>query len=295
MIRSTRVVPSNTAGTPLAPSQIARSKREDASNDQYGSICTHFLDRGNFIADTLFMASPATPRRSFRRIDAGAVHDTILRLEQRIGARFPESGLRRVAQELVGVARDATERVETIAKRNGLIRVVSWLLTLTIVGILVSIPFTLKLGDVNTVAEAIQVLEAALSSSFFIGAAILFLLSLDSRLRLQRALSAIHELRAMAHVVDMHQLTKDPALLLASTPASHEHGEQQAFTPFELERYLDYCSEMLALISKLAVLYVQDFPDSRAVNVVDDIEDLTTGLSRKIWQKIMLIPRDTKT
>lgn len=51
---------------------------------------------------------------------------------------------------------------------------------------------------------------------------------------------------------------------------------------------------MLALISKLAVLYVQDFPDSTAVTVVDDIEDLTTGLARKIWQKIMLIPRDAK-
>ncbi len=240
------------------------------------------------------MASPVTPRSSFRRIDAGAVHDTIIRLEERIGARFPESGLRRVSQELILVARDATQRVEKIGKRNGVIRVAAWLLTLTIVGILVSIPFTLKLGDVNTVADAIQVLEAALSASFFIGAAILFLLSLDSRLRLQRALSAIHELRAIAHVVDMHQLTKDPALLLALTPASREHGEQQTYTPFELERYLDYCSEMLALISKVAVLYVQDFPESAVVNVVDDIEDLTTGLARKIWQKIMLIPRDVK-
>ena len=26
----------------------------------------------------------------------------------------------------------------------------------------------------------------------------------------KRALAAIHELRAMAHIVDMHQLTKDP-------------------------------------------------------------------------------------
>jgi hypothetical protein len=66
----------------------------------------------------------------------------------------------------------------------------------------------------------------------------------------------------------------------------------RTYTPFELQRYLDYCSEMLALISKIAVLYVQDSADSETVAIVDDIEDLTNGLSRKIWQKIMLIERN---
>ena len=60
-------------------------------------------------------------------------------------------------------------------------------------------------------------------------------------------------------------------------------------TPFELARYLDYCSEMLSLMGKLAALYVQRFPDTQAVAAVDAIEDLTTGLSRKVWQKIMIL------
>jgi hypothetical protein len=73
------------------------------------------------------------------------------------------------------------------------------------------------------------------------------------------------------------------------------HGPDTASSPprtltrFELVRYLDYCSEMLSLIGKVAALYVQDLPDSQAVSAVDDIEDLTTGLSRKIWQKIMIL------
>ena len=54
-------------------------------------------------------------------------------------------------------------------------------------------------------------------------------------------------------------------------------------------RYFDYCSEMLSLIGKVAALYVQGFPDSVALQAVDDIEGLTTSLSRKIWQKIMII------
>lgn len=60
-------------------------------------------------------------------------------------------------------------------------------------------------------------------------------------------------------------------------------------TSFELSRYLHYASEMLSLIGKIAALYVQHFDDAIALEAVDDIEDLSTGLSRKIWQKIAML------
>lgn len=60
----------------------------------------------------------------------------------------------------------------------------------------------------------------------------------------------------------------------------------------ELTRYLDYCSEMLSLIGKLAAMYVQKFDDPVALDAVNDVEELTTGLSRKIWQKIMILNSD---
>jgi hypothetical protein len=64
---------------------------------------------------------------------------------------------------------------------------------------------------------------------------------------------------------------------------------QRTLTPYQLARYLDYCSEMLSLIGKLAALYVQRFDDQVALAAVDGIEDLTNGLSRKIWQKITML------
>jgi hypothetical protein len=229
-------------------------------------------------------------RRNPRRIDATAVHETIVRLEQRIAARFPESGLRRVAQELIQVARDATVRIASIRRRSLVIRIISWLLAVAILAILLTIPLRLRVEDVNTLGEAVQLLESALGSSFFIGTCILFLVSMDGRMRRNRALRAIHELRAMAHVVDMHQLTKDPSVVLSNRVT--DVSPLRTYSPFELARYLDYCSEMLALISKIAVLYVQDLTDPVAIDTVDDVEDLTTGLSRKIWQKIMLVQRE---
>ncbi len=234
----------------------------------------------------------STARCDYRRIDADAVYETIVRLEQRIAARFPDSGLRRVAQDVIVVARDSSDRIVRIRRRSVAIRVTSWLLAVAVLAVLLTVPFTLKLGHVETVQDAVQVLEAALGTSFFIGTGILFLLSLESRLRRNRAMAAIHELRALAHVVDMHQLTKDPAMLL-DPQAATSVSPMRTYTPFELSRYLDYCSEMLALISKIAVLYVQDFSDPVAVGTVDEVEDLTNGLSRKIWQKIMLIQRET--
>jgi hypothetical protein len=101
-------------------------------------------------------------------------------------------------------------------------------------------------------------------------------------------LKAIHELRALAHIIDMHQLTKDPEVILRGGPAT-QSSPKRTMTTFEMSRYLDYCSEMLSLIGKVAALYVQRFDDPVALSAVDQIEDLTTGLSRKVWQKIMLI------
>ena len=66
-------------------------------------------------------------------------------------------------------------------------------------------------------------------------------------------------------------------------------GSPDGVTRFELARYLDYCSELLALISKLAALHVQYLHDPVVLNAVNDIETLAASLSGKIWQKIMIL------
>ncbi|MCZ6666123.1 MAG: hypothetical protein O7B81_12515, partial [Gammaproteobacteria bacterium] len=47
----------------------------------------------------------------------------------------------------------------------------------------------------------------------------------------------------------------------------------------ELIRYLDYCSELLSLTSKIAALYVQRFSDEVVMNSVSDVEQLCAGLA----------------
>ena len=145
-------------------------------------------------------------------------------------------------------------------------------------------------GGFSNLSDLFQGLEALVNDVVFIGIAVFFLLTWERRLKRRRALRALHTLRSMAHIIDMHQLTKDPGRLLivgVDTAAS----PLRLTNPFELTRYLDYCSELLSVISKVGALYVQGFQEPETMDAVDQLESLTAGLSRKIWQKIMILDR----
>jgi hypothetical protein len=224
-----------------------------------------------------------------RLLDPVRIIETSAQLQRRIAERFPDSGLSKLAIELNQVARESALRAEEFNRPNIPLRIGIATLVCAIIAFLVtsviSAGHTENLFD--DLVNFVQFLEAAISGSVFIGAAILFLATLEMRLKRARALRAIRELRAIAHIVDMHQLTKDPERLIRgpSTPSS----PVRAMSPFQLSRYLDYCIELLAVTGKVGALYVQNFPDSEALAAVEQVETLTTGLSRSIWQKMMIL------
>ena len=140
------------------------------------------------------------------------------------------------------------------------------------------------------IVDVITLMEAGINDVVLIGAAIFFLLSFETRYKRQRALKAIHELRSIAHVIDMHQLTKDPHRIMKGANYVHMGlSPKLKMTEFQLRRYLDYCSEMLSLVGKIAAVYVQEFDDGVAMASASELEALTTGLSGKIWQKIAIL------
>ena len=225
----------------------------------------------------------------YRSLDANKIVGTIEKLSRRIDERFPGSGLGQVCQELLTVARESQERSARIAKPHKSLRVsIGVLVVIIIAGLsFVLANSTLPRGRFDFI-NVVQVSEAGINVTLLLGAAILFLVTAETRIKRARALKAIHELRALAHVIDMHQLTKDPERLLA--PATEAPSSpKQNLSASDLMKYLDYCSDMLSLIGKLAALYVQKFDDPVALAAVNEVEELTTGLSRKIWQKIMIL------
>jgi len=69
-------------------------------------------------------------------------------------------------------------------------------------------------------------------------------------------------------VIDMHpadQGSEHPSWKAERPPPS---SPTRSLSRFELTRYLDYCSEMLSLTSKLAALYAQNLPDPVVIDAV---------------------------
>lgn len=226
----------------------------------------------------------------FRELDAGKIVATIALLQQRIHERFPAANLAGIAGELLQTAHDHAARSRAIRRPDRGLRLLSIALLVACGAVLVLLFWTIgpRMEPRPSLAELVQTVGSACEALFFLGAGAVFVWTLEARARRQRCVAAVNEMRAMAHIVDLHQLTKDPDHLaspLPDTPSS----PPRSLSPPQLARYLEYCSEMLALIGKVAALYVQGYPDNEARQAVDDVEDLTTSLSRKIWQKIMIL------
>lgn len=227
----------------------------------------------------------------YRSLNANSIVKTVQILEKRIEERFPERNLARICHELLEVAQQAEERANWIARPNWWIRTAVFILVIFVIFTAIAVPFWLgvQLTDMS-LGNFVQTVEASFNDIIIIGAVIFFLISLERRMKRNRTLDALHELRSLAHVIDMHQLTKDPERILGLVKGPDTTSSpKENMTAFELERYLDYCSEMLSLIGKVAAIYVQDFDEPSVITAVNEIENLTTGLSRKVWQKIMII------
>ncbi len=229
------------------------------------------------------------PRSLILRDDR--IIETVAQLQRRINDRFPQSGLASLCGQLLSNSQQAARRAAEISRPIGWIRFLSLAVTsllLMIVVVSIFLGVQAAEGERVGVAEIIQTLDAVMNELILASIAVIFLFSLETRMKRRRTLTAIHELRSIAHIIDMHQLTKDPDRYLRGW-SDAKHSPKRTMTPQQLSRYLDYCSEMLSLTGKVAALYVQRFDDAEAVNAVGDLEQLTTGLSRKIWQKIMVL------
>ena len=225
----------------------------------------------------------------YRSLDAQKTIETLKTLADRIEERFPGASLNGVCKELLEIAKETTGRIAWVSRGHAWIRIgVAGLIAISIW----LIWYGIGKVKIHTDGLEIEEVEAATNAVILLGAAFFFLVTLESRLKRHRILTALHELRAISHVIDMHQLTKDPSHVINVAAARTRSSPQRTLTPFQLTRYLDYCSEMLSLVGKLAALYAQSNSDSVVLQSVNDIETLTNGISRKIWQKIMILDDD---
>jgi hypothetical protein len=225
----------------------------------------------------------------FQTLDDRSVIHQLQTLRNRVAERFPTRGLTKTATHLLDISRLTAREAAALKQRHWGLRILSLLaIAAGAAGLIQLITFyEVKVGSELLLSEFAQALEAALNIVLLATVFIFFFVRLETRYKRVKALNGLYRLRAVAHVIDMHQLTKDPPGVAGKARTSS--SPVRDLTDEQLLRYLDYCSEMLSFTGKLAALYAQHFPDAPVVAAVNDIEQLTTNLSRKIWQKIVMI------
>ena len=186
-------------------------------------------------------------------LESEEITKTIGTLRDRINKRLPKSGLIERCDQLYAISSDAGNKVQKITQPISHLVYLRWALFILIAITLIT-------------------------SIYW---------DLEKRKKQKLSLDALHEIRVIAHIIDMHQLTKDPNREYWVNKGELE--QRETLNPFEMGRYLDYCSEMLALAGKVSAIYIQELKDPVVISAVNEIEVLTTGLSRKIWQKLMVM------
>ncbi|WP_229116363.1 hypothetical protein [Parenemella sanctibonifatiensis] len=230
------------------------------------------------------------PRGSrYQRLDHAAVRGATVDLQRRIKARFPRRSLWEVSGELVGLVDEIGSDDGVSSRRVRLARVLSRVgvaIVVLIFGGAVALAAVEIWSRPDTVGplDWLSLIETLVNDLVFGGIAVFFLIAVPERMERARVLRVLHRLRSLAHVIDMHQLSKVPERLESSTEEA-----QLGLTRTEVAVYLDQCTELLSLVGKTAALFAEDTSDGEVVDAVEGIESLTSDMARKIWQKVAII------
>lgn len=223
----------------------------------------------------------------YREIDPTKLILTISKMADRVEEQFPSSGLSAVANEVAAVAEGTVARVAEIKKPRIGLRIAVGVMVLLVVSGPLLFSFLLSFSEeVNNLGDFLEATDAGLHMLLVLAGGIFFLVGMENRMRRNHALEALAEFRSLAHLVDLHQINKDPGLDLVVAP---EHDTRTVRSDEALASYLDFSGDLLSIVGKLAAFYAQNLSDRVVLDAVNEIETLTSSLSNKLWLKILVL------
>lgn len=221
-------------------------------------------------------------------IDAVILKETIITLELKINENFPEASLKKKCHAMLDLLDETNKKIIEVEKPKILIRV----LQVSIISLAIFLIFlifditnfkTINPNEITLLNNVIAISDAFFNIIVVLLAGLYYLLNLELKKNRKIIIPTINKLRSFLHVIDMHQQTKN----LINVDSSKEKISNQ-----KLREYLEHSSKMISLVSKIAALYIQKFQDEDIITKVNEIENLSTGLTQKIWQKIIVLKND---
>lgn len=147
----------------------------------------------------------------YRSLNPDLIVKTTARLSERIEKRFGGRGLTQVANELTQFAQEEVGLARRIARPRSLVRSLVYVFIASGIAVIAYVGWTLKIDfQARPSLDMFEGVEAFINLLILLSAGIWFLLNLEARMKRHDVLVRINQLRSIAHVIDMHQLSKDP-------------------------------------------------------------------------------------
>lgn len=133
------------------------------------------------------------------RIRADKLIETATKIRERIGERFPKSGLWRLAGNVVDTTKEADARGKAIRRPNWWLRAALIPLLIVAVSGIVIAAYAQHTHDANQPIwlQVFHFLDASKGSIAILTGAVVFLIGLEVRFKRSRVIAAIHELRCL--------------------------------------------------------------------------------------------------
>ena len=141
-----------------------------------------------------------------RHLDPDKLIKTSAALAAWIDKDFNHAHLASVAANVHRLTQEAVVTAERIRRPIWPLRIGIWGLVLAFVAGAVHQLVTHRLDEI------LHFLDDTKGAALYIGAFLLAFITLEVRLKRRKAIQAVHELRSLAHIIDMHQLAKDPQI-----------------------------------------------------------------------------------
>jgi hypothetical protein len=227
------------------------------------------------------------------RLESMYIARAAAKLEARIRARLPGRRLADVAHQLSekvpAIHEGFDNSYERFKRTRWWSRAVSVVIVLgTVAALVFALRDAFRRGELHSF-DWVPLVESTINDVVFAAIAVFFLWALPERRERRTLVGLLHQLRTLAHVVDMHQLDKDPEQARTDYVPT-EMSPRNRMNAEELHHYFDYCSELVSLIAKTAALCAEHSSDAVVLDTVSNLETLAAQMSQKIWQKISLLP-----
>jgi hypothetical protein len=224
--------------------------------------------------------------------DPAKLIETIERVVGQIRSEFPKADLLAVGESVTELARRAETRSAAIKASSVPLRIaIVLILAFGLAGSWFVIQKIRRFPDAGELFTFFQGLEAVLNVVILAGVALFSIVTVESRWQRSAVLKEINAIVSLVHVIDMHQLGKRPMLVEARSAGKDHALPAGSYTPDEIMRYFDLCSDLMSLAAKIALIYEEVLPDSAVSDAVTDAAQLATALSNETYQKMMLMDR----